>query len=678
MTTEAILDPLERFQEFFKSAKYRNLLKQMAVDEKRSITIDFIDLSIFNDKLALAMMHNPDDYMVYAEKAVLSQLRIEAPEYAESLGRVHVRFRGLPQKVSLRSIGADHIEQLISFDGIVVRATPVRPLLINGVFKCKCGAVISVPQTGFFIRPPLRCENPHCRREGGFELVIEKSEFLNSQELRIQERPEDLPPGQLPRAVEVFALDDIVDIARPGDRVSITGIIRARPEIIPGKGRLRLFQMFIDANHIETVGKEIEAIEISPEDEKKIKEIAKREFIHKDIVSSIAPSIYGYEEVKEAIMYLLFGGIPKTTLEGVTIRGDIHVLLVGDPGTAKSQLLQYVARVSPRGLYTSGRGTTAAGLTAAVIRERAGGMALEAGALVLSDKGIACIDEIDKMKDEDRVAIHEAMEQQTVSVAKGGIIATLNARASILAAANPKFGRYEDRLTVAENINIPIVILSRFDLIFIEKDRPVKETDERLSEHILTVHRTGGSAAKPPIAPDLLRKYISYARSRVHPKLTDEASKRLRDFYLKMREQSGGAEGSPIAITPRQLEALVRIAEARAKAALRNEITAMDAEAAIKIVQKSLKDVGAMREEEVVDIDVIMTGKPMTLREGLASVLKLVGEMERETGEVEVEALYRRLESEYKINMRTAEDYVRRLEKDGTLYSPRPGYLKKA
>jgi len=676
---EATVDVKERFKEFFKERKYRKLIKQMAVEGRRSLNVDFIDLSVFDNELARHIQRNLDADEEEAREALRSQLRIEAPEYAETVQKapLYVRFKNLPEPISLRKIGSEHINWLITFDGIVVRATPVRPLLMEAVFECRCGNRMQKPQHGPFVRQPLRCDS--CMRERGFELIPEKSIFRDSQELRVQERPEDLPPGQLPRFIEVEAMDDIVDVARPGDRVRVTGVVRAKPEFIPGKGRLRAFNIYLDANHIETVGKETGEVDISPEDEKKIKELAKREFIHKDLIDSIAPSIYGYEDIKEAIVYLLFGGTPKLTPEGVPIRGDIHVLLVGDPGTAKSQLLRYVARISPRGLYTSGRGTTAAGLTAAVLREKAGGMVLEAGALVLADKGLASVDEIDKMREEDRVAMHEMMEQQTVSVAKGGIVATLNARASILAAANPKFGRYEDRLTVAENINIPVVILSRFDLMFIQKDKPVREIDEDLSEHILKVHKSAGSANAPPIPTELLRKYISYARTRISPKMTEETAKRLRDFYLKMRETSGGeGEESPIAITARQLEALVRLSEARAKAALREKVTVMDAEAAIRIMEKSLRDVGAMKEEGLVDIDVIMTGVPKAVKDGLIAVQNLVKEMEKETGEVELEALYQRLELEYRMERSRAESFVRRLINQGTLYSPREGHIKRA
>jgi replicative DNA helicase Mcm len=318
---------------------------------------------------------------------------------------------------------------------------------------------------------------------------------------------------------------------------------------------------------------------------------------------------------------------------------------------------------------------TAAGLTAAVVREKAGGLVLEAGALVLSDKGICSIDEFDKMKPEDRVAIHEVMEQQTVSVAKGGIVATLNARSSILAAANPALGRYDPYRTVAENINLPVTVLSRFDLIFVLKDVPQRETDTKMSEHILGLHKTGSTPVEPPIPPQLLRKYIAYAK-RVKPVLSDEAMKRFEEFYLRMRAASESRE-SPIAITPRQLESLVRLAEARARAALRSEVSAEDAEAVIALVKKSLEQVGIDVTTGKYDIDIIMTGKPKTLRDRLTEVLTTIVSMEKETGMVKLEDLYDRLMKDYEIDKTEADRLISQLTREGTIYSPKLGYLKK-
>jgi replicative DNA helicase Mcm len=677
LTEAAVIDPQERFLDFFKSEKYRQRISQMAISDKTSVVVDFEDLLLADSALADSLVKKPDEYLEYANRAALAQLQIEAPVYASEVEVVTVRFRGLPETAHLRMLGSVHIGKLVMVEGIVVRATPVRPMVTRAAFRCKrCGNISYVDQPPTpFLRAPLVCSDPACQRKGIFDFVQEESSFIDSQEIRIQERPEDLPPGQLPRSLNVKLVGkDIVDVARPGDHVAIVGVVRAVAPTLPKVGKLRVFHLHIDANYVDMLSKEPEAILTSPEEEKQILELAKDPWIHRKVVRSIAPSIYGYEHIKEAIMYLLFGGVPKQ-LADINIRGELNVLLIGDPGTAKSALLQYVARIAPRGLYTSGRGTTAAGLTAAVLRERGGGMTLEAGALVLADKGVACIDEIDKMRPEDRVAIHEAMEQHTVSVAKGGIVATLNARTAVLAAANPALGRYEPYRTVAENIALPVTILSRFDLIFVLRDVPEKELDTKMSEHILNIHRRGAAPTEQPISADILRKYISYARN-IKPVLTDEALQRLRDFYLTMRAASE-TEGSPIAITARQLEALVRLAEARARVACRKEILAEDAEAAIAIMRRSLEEVGIDVTSRKIDIDIIMTGKPKSVRDKLQVVLSAIVEMERETGMVEKSALLEKLEREYEIAIPEAERLLGQLIKEGTIYSPRNGYLKK-
>ncbi len=677
LTEAAVLDPQERFLDFFKSEKYRKRISQMAVSEKTSVVVDFEDLLLADSALAESLVKTPDEYLEYANRAALAQLQIEAPVYASEVEVVNVRFRGLPETVHLRMLGSLHIGKLVMVEGIVVRATPVNPMVTRAAFRCKrCGNVsyIDQPPTPF-LRAPLVCSDPACQRKGIFDFVQEESLFVDSQEIRIQERPEDLPPGQLPRSLRIKLVGrDIVDVARPGDHVAIVGVVRAAARTLPKVGRLRVFQLHLDASYIDVLSKEPETVLTSPEEEKQILELARDPWIHRKVLRSIAPSIYGYEHIKEAIMYLLFGGVPKQ-LADITIRGELNTLLIGDPGTAKSALLVYVARIAPRGLYTSGRGTTAAGLTAAVLRERGGGMTLEAGALVLADKGVACIDEIDKMRPEDRVAIHEAMEQHTVSVAKGGIVATLNARTAVLAAANPALGRYEPYRTVAENIALPVTILSRFDLIFVLKDVPEKELDTKMSEHILNIHRRGAAPVEAPVPADILRKYISYAKN-IKPVLTEESLQRLKDFYLTMRAASE-TEGSPIAITPRQLEALVRLAEARARMACRKEILAEDAEAAIAIMRRSMEEVGIDVTSGKMDIDIVMTGKPKSVRDKLQVVLSAIVEMERETGMVEKSALLEKLEREYEITIPEAERLIGVLLKEGTIYSYRDGYLKK-
>jgi replicative DNA helicase Mcm len=373
-------------------------------------------------------------------------------------------------------------------------------------------------------------------------------------------------------------------------------------------------------------------------------------------------------------MYLLFGGVPKER-EGTKIRGEINVLLVGDPGTAKTQLLKFVQSVAPRGVYCSGRGSTGAGLTAACQRDPdTGEMTLEAGALVLADRGIVCIDELEKMRPEDRVNIHEPLESQTISIAKGGIVATLNARTAVLAAANPVFGRYNVYKSIFENLaSLPATLLSRFDLIFLMLDRPELERDKKLAEHILNLHR--GTIPPPPIPRELLRKYIAYARQ-INPELTPEAAQLLNDFYTKRRAKIETTE-TLTDIGARQLEALVRIAEARARAALRDKVLPEDAAAAIKIVTQSLKQIGVDAETGEIDIDMILTGKPKSQREKMAAILTLLIEMEKETGFVERQALLNALEQQYSIPKNEALKLINQLIREGAIFEPKEGYLKK-
>jgi replicative DNA helicase Mcm len=639
-------DPQERFLEFLKREKYRQRISQMAIQGKESIEAEYEELFAFDQKLAESLLEKPEEFLQHANNAAFAQLGIEDSEYQQKLDKVTVRIVKLLGHEQLRKLGSKQMGKLVMIESIVVRATPVRPMVMKAVFKCKrCGTMNEIEQKGQFLKAPTVCAGPDCGKDGPFEFVQEESKFIDSQ-----------------------------DVARPGDHVSIVGIVQAFAPSRPGIGKLRTFILQLDANSIQVLGKEPETSPPSPEEEEKISKLSKDPFVHRKLVSSIAPSIYGYEHIKEAILYLLCGGVSKS-LPDVNVRGEMNALIIGDPGTAKSQLLQYVARIAPRGLYTSGRGTTAAGLTAAVIREKGGSMSLEAGALVLADKGVCCIDEMDKMRPEDRVAIHEAMEQHTVSVAKGGIVATLNARTAVLAAANPALGRYEPHRTVAENISLPVTILSRFDIIFVLRDVPNKEADTKMSQHILEIHQRGRSPVEAPVDAELLRKYISYAKS-IQPELSEGALTRLREFYLAMRAASE-SEGSPVAITARQLESLVRVSEARARAALRSEVTSEDAEAAIAIMKRSLEEVGIDMSSYKMDIDIIMTGRPKSVRDKLQIVLSAVVEMEKQTGTVEKDALVSMMESKHKIPRSEIERMIGQLLREGTLYEPGEGRLKK-
>ncbi|MCR6623490.1 MAG: minichromosome maintenance protein MCM [archaeon YNP-WB-062] len=673
-------DIRERFVDFLKSFKnsageyyYKNMLSQMVVTGQKHLVINFEDLLEYDQQMAEQLIEKPSKVIEAASAAIrdvmMSSININ---YARKVKRFIARFKKLPEVIPIRKIRSEHVGKLIMIEGILTRVSSIRQQLVKAAYRCeKCSEItyVEAASPDERINPPEKCQ--HC---GGrvFKLIPEESEFIDWQRLTIQERPEELPPAQLPRSIEAIAREDLVDVAKPGDRIIVVGILKSVRE---HTGMGMTFRPEIEVNNIELSEKGMEEIEITPEDEEKIKNLAKDPMIHEKIIQSIAPSIYGYREIKEGIAYLLFGGVPKVLPDGMRIRGDINVLLVGDPGTAKSQILQYVARIAPRGIYTSGKGSTAAGLTAAVVKDRStGDWYLEAGALVLADGGIACVDEIDKMRNEDRVAMHEVMEQQTVSIAKAGIVATLNARTSILASANPTLGRFVEQKSIVENVNLPITILSRFDLIFPLKDEPDEERDTKMSEHILRLHQTRGYVSPPPIEPELLRKYIAYMRKNVKPKLSDEAMDRIKEYYVEMRKL--GKNGGSIPITPRQLEALVRMTEARAKMALRDVATKDDAEAAIRLMNYVLEKTAYDVETEKIDIDMLLTGKTKSQRDKMNIIMDYIRSKVKEIGgPIKKEFAAEEIEKAHGIEKNTVLEIIEKLLKEGILFEAKPGYV---
>ncbi len=685
---QGLEDPKDKFKEFLRTykdrygrLKYHERILSMINLAQKSLIIDWNDLYLYDSRLARLLINEPDRVLKMFKEAIYEIVQQENPTYAEEAQEFFPRIRNLPEVIPLRQLRSEYIGKLVMVEGILVRATPIKEKIVRARYlhvHPECNQEFDWPlegEMGEFIETPPVC--PLCGKLGGhFKLLSEKSKMIDWQKIVLQERPEEVPSGQLPRSIEIHLTRDLVDTARPGDRISVTGILRVRQERAARRGSKAIFDMFIDANHIEVSQKVLEEIVITKEDEKKILELSRDPWIRQKIISSIAPAIYGHWDVKESIALLLFSGVPKVLEDGTRIRGDIHVLLIGDPGTAKSQLLQYAARISPRGIYTSGKGSTAAGLTATVIRDKTtGDYYLEAGALVLADGGIAAIDEIDKMREEDRTAIHEALEQQTVSIAKAGIVARLNARAAVLAAGNPKFGRYLPNRSVTENINLPVTILSRFDLIFVLRDKPDESIDSSLASHILRIHREA-EEIKPEIPPDLLRKYIGYARRYVRPRLTPEAAKLLQDFFVEMRKTSATSPDSPVAITARQLEALVRLAEAHARMALKREVEVEDAEEAIRLMKTFLESVGVDVESGAVDIDVIMTGKPRSQQERIARVLELIEELERDSEEgcARIKDIAKRAEEEG-IDSKFVEKAIRILKREGSIFEKQYGCL---
>ncbi|MBU7004006.1 MAG: minichromosome maintenance protein MCM, partial [Theionarchaea archaeon] len=557
----------ENYLEFYKSAErngnlvYRQAAREMLLADEISLVINFNELRGFDPDSADEVLKNPKLAIEEASAAINDLLRLEGEDQLEE---VHARFRNLPKLTQIRDIRAKDIGTLIMIEGVATRVTDVKPELSEAIYKCeRCGETIAVMQSGEKIRTPALCENRSCASRGPFTLIGEQSKFMDWQGMRVQEKPETLRGGRMPVYINTVLREDLVESVQPGNRITVVGTLKATQPTQKGRTAATVLEKYIEVNNLETQEKGIEEIEITREDLVDIEKLARDPYICEKIMGSIAPSIWGFDPIKEAIALQLFSGKYRLLPDGTWQRGNINILLVGDPGAGKSAMLTYTKNLAPRAVYASGRSSSAAGLTAAVIRdEMSGSFALEAGALVLADGGIACLDEFEKMNEQDRAAIHEIMEQGTLSIAKAGIIATLNARTSVLAAANPKFGRFDSYRGLADQIDLPPTILSRFDLIFPIRDVPKEDKDRRIAQHILKFRSMADNSLKQEIEPELLRKYISYSRTNIAPNIDEEAAKRMEDFYADMRR--GGAEGNPIPITPRQLESIVRLSEARA------------------------------------------------------------------------------------------------------------------
>ncbi|MDF1537441.1 MAG: minichromosome maintenance protein MCM [Candidatus Thorarchaeota archaeon] len=681
--------PQERFEEFLRTHKdeqgslvYWSKIQRFSIDGATSLNIDFKDMTTFDNVVFSTLAkESPSQFLDMLDTVLRSILQTEDPEYIEGLDEslIKVRIINYVSKtthVPLRAIRSRHIGKLIHISGIMMRASEVKPLLVHATFKCRrCGEIILQTQEDGRYMEPDQC--PVCGKKTPVSLIPEQSKFRDWQKVRIQESPDELPPGSMPRSVDVILEGDIVDISRPGDLVKVTGILLTTPDFTRRGGKLATFNVYIQANGVEIAEKEYEQLELSEEDKEELQKLADDPFVHRRIYASIAPSIQGHERIKESIALLLFGGVGKTLPDGTRLRGRSNILMIGDPGTGKSQILKFITGLASRSLYTSGKGTTAAGLTAAVVHDTdTGAMTLEAGALVLADQGIACIDEFDKMDPNDRTAIHEAMEQHTVSIAKAGIVATLNARTSILAAANPTLGRYEPSLSVQENIKLPFTILSRFDLTWILVDTVEPERDREIAQFILSMHQTQKTPVEPktpPIDKDFLKKYIGYAnRYAEQPQLTSEASKKIENFYVELRKQAEGGAG-PVPITARQLEALVRLAEARAKMALRPKVSEEDAQAAIELVEASLRMVAYDSVTGKIDIDRYISPMSASQRGDSDKILKVMKDMEDAgTSVVNEEELLRKVE-DMGLSRDNAEKIIAKLHDEGILYNPAPG-----
>ena len=685
-TESALSGYVKEFLLEFKDEKgnfrYVDNIDNMMPSKSKFINIDYNDLVLHPD-IESVFNENPDSILEAFSRAIKEILQERFPKYAKKIDHeIRARIANYPVQRSLRQINAEVIGKITSVSGMVLRASEVKPLAKELVFVCPEGHRTDVILGhGLSLSSPVQCSNPKCNhRELGVE--PESSRFIDVQFVRLQELPEDLPPGQLPHYLDVTVKQDLVDNARPGDRVVLTGIVRIEQEKMSGvsKASSPLYRLRLDGNNVEFLGskkdktsRKIQREEISQEDEKMIKSLSKSPDLYQQLIDSYAPHITGHEVVKESILLLMAGSTQRELQDGSKIRGDINIFLVGDPGTAKSEMLKFCVRIAPRGLYTSGRGSTAAGLTAAVVRDTNGIFMLEAGATVLGDQGLVCIDEFDKMKAEDRSALHEVMEQQTASISKGGIVATLNARTSILAAANPMYGKYDPFKNITENVNLPVPLLTRFDLIHVIKDKPSKERDTKIAQHIINLHTPKGIDQKSLIDSETLTKYLTYVK-RIEPQLTNEAEKIILDYYMKMRNVE--AE-EMITVTPRQLEGLIRLATARARLLLKTQVEEDDAKRAIYLLQNMFENAGIDVNTGKVDLGVLQ-GRPRSEVSKMGLFMDIMASLEGEhKSPVDEKQLVEELVKTQKFTDEEAKNFIRRMARDSAIYESTPGHYNK-
>ncbi len=679
-----------KFESFFK-AIYLKQIEKLVGDypEKRSLLVDFKEIEHFDYELADELLENPD-YLLEAASLAIQRIDVPALELKEF--KPHIRIFNLPEERQqiLRDIGSGHLDKLIAVEGVIKQITDVLPKLKVATWECRrCGTKYKINQSGQRTIQPAICECKH----RDFKLVSEESDFIDYQKIQIQEPLELLKGSEQATNLNIYVSDDLVNRVAPGDRTRIAGILRLMP---PQKLGRVVYGRYLEGIHLDDTAKKFEEVEISKEEEAEIKKLARNPKIYELLVKSIAPNIYGHEVVKEAIALQLFGGIKKILPGDNRIRGNVHILLVGEPGMAKSMLLQAVDKIATKSVYTAGRTTTGAGLSATAVKDEfgEGGWTLKAGALVLASGGICMVDELDKMDPTDRSALHESMEQECISVAKAGIVTRFKTETSILAAANPKFSRFDPYQNYMEQLNLPVTLISRFDLFFMIRDVLDRKKDEEIASHILRTHQAGelmlqrkksgkkGWTKKieemekiitPAIGAEVLKKYLAYARQNVFPILTDERIKEISDYYINLRDQ-GRKEGS-YAATHRQLEALVRLSEASARVRLSDTVEREDTDRAIRIFRTSLQDLVTDQETGRIDIDIITTGTTATQITNLKKILRIIKEKATEMDMVPIDDVIEEAKLEG-IGADKAMETIAKLEKSGDIYKPRHGFVK--
>lgn len=683
-------DLYETYQDFLEANYWDEIgkLLQEYPDDQKSLHIDFMDLF----RYSAGEFNLSDEYLQAPEQQ--EQLMVEALDDMTlpvdlDLSGVEIRVHAPTNEsltYSIDQIRADHSSEFLAVTGQVHRVTSSKPRIQEAVFECqRCGTLNRTPVITDF-REPYECEG--CERQGPFQVNSQKSEFVDFQQIRLQQPPEEVRGGE-GESIDVEVQGDLVDEINPGDRVDVSGVIRMKQE----SNDSPLFPQYVEGRAVDVRETDFEDIDIE-EHRDRIEALSAGEEgdPYELLIKSLAPKIRSMPEVKLALILQLFGGVPFNYPEGSKGRGDSHILMLGDPGTAKSSLLQAVAELSPRSAMASGKGATKAGITAGAVSDDFGDQewSLEAGALVRAHKGVACIDELDKVEDSVVSAMHTPMEQQQVSVSKI-VKATLPCQTAVLAAGNPKYGRFEPSTPLADQIELDGAMLSRFDLIFMLKDTPDEDADSRKIDHVLEARELGIrydrrgermdedelQKINPAIDPEVLRAYIAYAKQECFPTFeNDEVKEYCKDEFMKLRLANADEENGPVPVTLRKLQAFRRLSEASARVRLSDDITMDDIERAKQLISRCMEDVGVDPESGEFDVDIVESGTSKTQRDRIKNIEGIIKELEQENedGAPYDEVLERA--GTVGISESKAEHEIEKLKNCGDLYEPNTDHLR--
>ena len=679
-TASGLSDAIKSFLQFYKTDGqyvYVDMIDMMLPKNETSITINYIDFAL--DDLADEFQKDYDQFFTAAARAVYEILRQRHVDYADTIkDKITVRIEGYPNVLSVREINSDNSGQFVAVRAMLIRMSAIESIPVHAVYTCEQGHKFTIhASSNYTISAPVLCENESCKSRK-FELDAKNSTFTDYQILQIQELPNELPAGKLPKTLGVFVAGDLVDSARMGDTVEISGIIR--PEMskeiklgIP----VQTYRQRLYANHIRQMTNENDfGGEITKQDREKITKMIRNideDKVTNMVISSFASHIQGHTLIKEALILTMIGAAAHTLADGTRIRGDINIFILGDPGTAKSEMGKSTYRVAPRAFFTSGRGASAAGLTADAVQDSVTKTwMLDPGITALADQGLVVIDEFDKMKPEDRSALHEVMEQQQASISKAGITATLNTRTSIIAIANPLYGKYDPYRNLTENVpSIPIPLLTRFDMIFVVRDVPSSDRDIKIARHVISSHKMDEHGQlRTPIDIDDFAKYLRIAKQH-KPKISQAAEEKIIEYYTKMRSTEDTESG--FTITVRQLEGLIRLTIARAKFLLKDTADIHDAERAIWILDEMLKTSGVDVNTGKVDLGV-HHGRPSSMVSRMNLFLNIMQGLapHYSEGVSENEIIQEMIKTE-KWDEITARDFFQKMFKEHLLYEVSPG-----